>query len=90
MGSGLFISVFSSWEVILTALLLMFLLPLVFYVASTKSRPKKPVSPRPPRAKVTRAQPAATPEPEAEAEEDRLPGSRPRRSGPPEPKDDGE
>jgi hypothetical protein len=38
MDSGLYVQVFSSVEVIAAALFLIFLLPLVFYVASTRSR----------------------------------------------------
>jgi hypothetical protein len=87
MDSGLFIGVFSSWEVILTALLLMFLLPLVFYVASTKSRPKRQPSPRIPKLKPALK---AAPKPAETAEEDRMPGDRPRRAEPPEPRGDDE
>ncbi len=45
MDSGLYIKVFSSWEVIVVSLLLMLFLPLVFYVASTRSKPRKPAPP---------------------------------------------
>jgi hypothetical protein len=38
MESGLYLSIITSWEVIAVCLFLMFLLPLVFFVASTKSR----------------------------------------------------
>lgn len=43
MESGLYLSVFSSWEVIAACLFVMFLLPLVFFVASTKSRRRIPL-----------------------------------------------
>jgi hypothetical protein len=42
MESGLYLSVFSSWEVIAACLFVMFLLPFVFFVASTKSRRRIP------------------------------------------------
>jgi hypothetical protein len=38
MESGLYVQVFSSVEVIVACLFLIFLLPLVFFIASTKSR----------------------------------------------------
>lgn len=40
MESGLYVQVFSSVEVIVACLFLIFLLPLVFFIASTKSRRK--------------------------------------------------
>lgn len=43
MDSRLYLSIFSSWEVIAACLFLMFLLPLVFFLASTKSGRKIPL-----------------------------------------------
>ena len=40
MESGLFQSVLFSWEVVAGCIALMLLLPLVFYIASTRSRKK--------------------------------------------------
>jgi hypothetical protein len=34
MGSGLFLRIFSSWEMIAACLLFMFLLPIIFFAAS--------------------------------------------------------
>jgi hypothetical protein len=85
MDSDLLIGVLSSWEVILTALLLMFLLPLVFYIASTKSKPKRSPPVRMPRMKPKKE--ASKPAAEEEEEE---PGERPRRAEPPEPRGDDE
>ena len=70
MDSGVFGQVFSSWEVIATSLILILLLPLVFFVASTRAGRKKPVRLTPPRS---RAKPSARSqykpvEPEAAAE----------------------
>ncbi len=59
MDSGLYVQVLSSGEVIAAALFLILLLPLVFYIASTKSR-RKIV--RPP-ARRSRARPARKPVP---------------------------
>jgi hypothetical protein len=50
MGSGVFSQVFSSWEVIATSLIILLFLPLVFFVAATRSRKKKPVRVPPPRS----------------------------------------
>jgi hypothetical protein len=46
MESGLYLSVFSSWEVIAACLFVMFLLPFVFFVASTRSRRRIPLGVR--------------------------------------------
>jgi hypothetical protein len=43
MESGLYLSIITSWEVIAVCLFVMFLLPLVFFVASTKSRRRIPL-----------------------------------------------
>jgi len=43
MESGLYLSIVTSWEVIAVCLFLMFFLPLVFFVASTKSRRRIPL-----------------------------------------------
>jgi hypothetical protein len=79
MESGLYVQVFSSVEVIVAALFLIFLLPLVFFIASTKSRrrfvrlPARPRTPRP----VRRPPPAAA-APEEDEDLDAPPSSRPR------------
>ena len=66
MDSGLYIKVFSSWEVIVVSLILMLLLPLVFFVASTRSKPRKPAPPV--RKPAPRKAPAA-PKPPGDDEE---------------------
>jgi len=69
-SSAAYLRVLSSWQIIAVCLLLMFLFPLVFYVASTKSR-KKPIPRAPKKAPVRgKARPAAAPAAEAEAEAD--------------------
>jgi hypothetical protein len=85
MESGLFVQVFTSAEVIAASLFLILLLPLVFYIASTRSRRKfvrKPAPKRPRRVKP--AKPAAEQQkPVEEADDlDSLPGQRPRSRGP--------
>jgi hypothetical protein len=67
MDSGLLLSVFTSWEVIAVCLCVMLFLPLVFFVASTKSRPAKP-SAAAARKGRSAAQPSATGAAEASAE----------------------
>ena len=69
-SSAGYLRLLGSWQIIAVCLLLMFLLPLVFYVASTKSR-KIPV-PRAPKKAPTweKTRPAAAPTPGAEAEAD--------------------
>jgi hypothetical protein len=56
MESGLYLSIFSSWEVIAACLFVMFLLPFVFFMASTKSRRRIPRRvlkiPRPPKRRA--------------------------------------
>ena len=79
MDSGVFGQVFSSWEVIATSLILILMLPLVFFVASTKARKRKPVRLSPPRSK---AKPAVVAAKKADADEE-VPaprGGRPSRS----------
>ena len=80
MDSGLFAKVLSSPEVIVTSLALIFLLPLVFFIASTRSRRRSVrVAPRPGAARLRRA--AAVPAP--------WPGPRSAaRAAPPEEKDE--
>lgn len=71
MDSDLYLHVFSSWEVIATSLILMLLLPLVFFVASTRSRNRRPPpvriksarSARPPRVKKPVGEAAKAEEP---------------------------
>jgi hypothetical protein len=71
MDSGLFAKVFSSPEVIVVSLALIFLLPLVFFIASTRSRRRLVrVGPRGPAAGSRRAaRPAPAPRPEEKDEE---------------------
>jgi hypothetical protein len=64
-SSALYLRLFSSWQIIAVCLLLMFLLPLVFYVASTKSRKKS--SSRAPKKRPTREK-VRQPVPQAAAE----------------------
>ena len=79
MESGLYVQVFSSVEVIVAALFLIFLLPLVFFIASTKSRrrfvrlPAKPRTSRP-----ARRPPKKTPPAEDDDDLDTLPSARAR------------
>jgi len=85
MDSGLYLSIFSSWEVIAACLFLMFLLPLVFFIASTSSRrriPLRVLRMQAPAKKRTRS-PAPRPAKEENEEE---PEERPssRRGGRPE------
>jgi hypothetical protein len=64
METGLYVQVFTSVEVIVAALFLIFLLPLVFFIASTKSRrklvrlPAKSRKPRPVRSPPQKAEPS--------------------------------
>ncbi len=70
MGSGLYIKVLSSWEVIVASLALMFLLPLVFYVASTRARPRRSTALRRAASKpAKRAESTKRPADAGEAEE---------------------
>jgi hypothetical protein len=68
MESGLYLSIFSSWEVIAACLLVMFLLPLVFFLASTNSRKRIPLRVLKKRAPAKK--PAKSPAPEAAEDED--------------------
>jgi len=83
MESGLFVQVLTSTEVIAASLFLILLLPLVFFIASTRSRkrfvrnPPRTRSPRPVR------RPSAEQQIAVEREElDELPGGGPRSRGP--------
>jgi hypothetical protein len=90
MDSGLLKSVLFSWEVIAVCIALMLLLPLVFYVASTRSRRK--LAP-PPFAKPLKAKPAVKPPAEGPPAEEAAGGTRPEersRSRPFEPPEDDE
>jgi hypothetical protein len=73
MDSGLLLSIFTSWEVIAVCICVMLFLPLVFYVASTKSR-KKPVQNA---ASKSHKPKPLTPRPEAPE----APAGRPGRAG---------
>jgi hypothetical protein len=76
MDSGLYLSVFSSWEVIAACLFVMFLLPLVFFLASTNSRRRIPLRVlrlRAPQKKRTQSPP---PRPAADGNADKR-GERP-------------
>jgi hypothetical protein len=82
MDSDLYLHVLSSWEVIAASLFMMLFLPIVFYVASTKTRRKNTPPTRVKMPKPKKTKPAAKPaeEPE-EGPEDR---PRSRRPEPPE------
>jgi len=77
MDSGLYLSIFSSWEVIAACLFLMFLLPLVFFIASTTSNRRIPRRVLKPRAPVKKPAPAPKPaKDENEDERDGRPSTR--------------
>jgi len=83
MESGLFVQVLTSAEVIAAALFLIFLLPLVFFIASARSRRRFVRAP----ARVKKAKPAPASaqrpkEDEAEEDLDEPPGAGPRSRGP--------
>jgi hypothetical protein len=80
-SSALYLPLFHSWQMIAVCILVMLLLPLVFYIASGKSR-KKVAAPRPPR----RPRPVAAPAPAAAdgPQTDDGPAARADRAGPPE------
>jgi hypothetical protein len=83
MESGLFVQVLTSAEVIAASLFLIFLLPLVFFIASTRSRRKfvrNPARTRPRRP--ARAPTAAQQLVEEREDMDELPGGGPRSRGP--------
>ena len=85
MDSGLYLSIFSSWEVIAACLFLMFLLPLVFFIASTSSRKRIPLRVLRMRAPAKKHTQSPTPRPakeENEEESDERPSQR--RGGRPE------
>jgi hypothetical protein len=92
MESGLYVQVFSSVEVIVACLFLIFLLPLVFFIASTKSRrkfvrvPAKSRGPKP----VRRTPEAAPSEEEGEDLDGPARGPRERSRGPAGDLDDAE
>jgi hypothetical protein len=79
MDSGLYLSIFTSWEVIVACLFLMFLLPLVFFIASTNSRrriPLRVLRTRAPAKKREKSPPPRPAEEENEEERDERPPSR--------------
>jgi hypothetical protein len=80
MDSGLYVQVFFSTEVIAAALFMIFLLPLVFYIASTRSRKKFVRGPSLARAvkRAKPARPAAKAPEEPETPPESAPPSRPR------------
>jgi hypothetical protein len=82
MESGLFVQVITSAEVIAAALFLIFLLPVVFFIASTRSRRRFVRAPV--RMKKEKPAPKTVKEPEPGEEEDldRPPDPRPRPRGP--------
>ena len=92
MESGLFVQVITSAEVIATALFLILLLPLVFFIASTRSRRKFVRAParvkkaKPSRPAAEKAKPESGEEDE-DLDEPRGPGPRSRgpASGPEDP-----
>jgi hypothetical protein len=71
MDSGLFTKVLSSPEVIVASLALIFLLPLVFFIASTRSRRRFIRAPRPAAVRPRPAAPAPRPDEDDEEPEDR-------------------
>ena len=81
MESGLYLQVFTSVEVIVAALFLIFLLPLVFFIASTKSRRKFVRLPAKSRTRrpVRRSPQEAEPSEEDDKDRDAAPSTRPRR-----------
>jgi hypothetical protein len=88
MESGLYLSVLSSWEVIAACLFLMFLLPLVFFLASTKSSRRIPLRVLRIRAPAKKRIKSPPPRPvEDEEERDERPSAR-RGERPEEPKED--
>jgi hypothetical protein len=78
MESGLYVQVFSSVEVIVAALFLIFLLPLVFFIASTKSRRRfVRLTAKPRTSRPARHAPKETP-PAEDDDLDTLPSARAR------------
>jgi hypothetical protein len=75
MESGLLLGILSTPEVIGASVFLMLLLPLVFFIASTRSRPRRPVAKPAPKAPK-----AAKPAQEAAEDDDELPAPRERPS----------
>ena len=69
MESGLFLSILSSWEVIAACLFVMFLLPLVFFLASTKSRSRIPLRVLRIRAPAKKRAQTPAPKPAADADD---------------------
>ena len=67
MDSGLLLRILSSWEVIAACIFLILLLPLVFFIASTTSRPR--VAPKTTKAPAARKRPEKPPEGEPAVEE---------------------
>ena len=83
MESGLFVQVLTSGEVIAASLFLMLLLPLVFFIASTRSRRKFVRGPVKARATRPARPPSAAQQIVEEREDmDELPGGGPRSRGP--------
>jgi hypothetical protein len=82
MDSGLYVQVLSSAEVIVAALFLILLLPLVFFIASTRSQrrfvrlPARGKTPRPARRPAEQAEPPE--DQEEEKDEDVPPSAGPR------------
>ena len=64
MESGLYLSLFSSWEMIAVCIFLILLLPLVFFIASTAGRRR--VAPRTRKVVATPTRGAPEPEPDEE------------------------
>ncbi len=89
MESGQFLHILSSWQVIASCLLLMFLLPLVFFVASARSPVRRPVHARPAAGRgAARKAPAKPPREESESEDDLPPSPRRRPDRGQAPEDD--
>jgi hypothetical protein len=90
MESGQFVHIFSSWEVIASCLLLMFLLPLVFFVASARSPVRRPAAVRVAARVKPKKPPREKAGEEAEDEDDLPPSQRQRRDRGARPSDEAE
>jgi hypothetical protein len=68
MDSRLLLRIFSSWEMIAVCIFLILLLPLVFFIASTTSRPR--IAPKAKKATPARKRPEKPAEGEPEEQEE--------------------
>jgi hypothetical protein len=74
-SSAVYLGLLNSWQFIAACVFLILLLPLVFYVASNRSRKKK-VSPAPKRLRAARKPLPAAPAPAEDQEPDDGPSAR--------------